>query len=297
MPASGGKSWLLERYRGALLGAALGDALGATVEFMQPAEIRLKYGKHDKIIGGGWLYLRPGQVTDDTEMSVALAKSLIRGGGFDPVDAARALVEWYRKNPVDIGSTCLAGIRNFILTGRTKVRASQGHAGNGAAMRMGPIALASYPSGEKLREWAIGQAHLTHNHPLSDAACVAIGLMVHAALDGKPLSVLRAIADRLVMEHGEFTYAPYGGLASGYVPHTMATVFHHLFTTGNFEDCLVSIVNMGQDADTTGAIGGLIAGAWYGLDSLPRKWLGRLSNNVREELNITAEKLLKISQT
>lgn len=288
------KSKLIERARGALLGSAIGDALGATVEFMQPTEVRARYGVHSRIIGGGWLYLKPGQVTDDTEMSLALARAIVRVGRFDPEAAAGALVEWYRTNPADIGSTCLAGIRHYMHTGETEVRQSPGHGGNGAAMRMGPVAVASYPSHTLLEQWTLGQARLTHNHVLSDAACLAVGEMVHSSLGGGTIWCLRQIADRLVSSHREFRFEPYDGKASGYIAETMATVFHFLFETNSFENCLVGVVNRGQDADTTGAIAGLIAGAHYGYEALPRKWLGRLDGRVREELNRLAEQLIDI---
>lgn len=286
---------LLEKARGALLGSAIGDALGATVEFMSPAEIKAKYGVHSRIVGGGWLYLKPGQITDDTEMSLALARSLIREKRFDPDSAARAFVEWYRSNPTDIGSTCLAGIRHYMLTGETEVRMSHGHGGNGAAMREGPVALASYPSRALLEAWTMGQARLTHNHPLSDAGCLAIGEMVHTALAGGDMAELKARADALVARHPEFAFEPYNGKASGYIAETLATVFHFLFSTSDFAECLTGVVNRGQDADTTGAIAGLIAGSYYGIEALPRKWLGRLDQRVREELNLLAENLLQIS--
>lgn len=292
--AGKGSTDLLSRARGALLGSAIGDALGATVEFMQPAEIRARYGIHARIVGGGWLYLKPGHVTDDTGMSLALARSIVAEGSFSAEPAARALVEWYRGNPVDVGSTCLAGIRHFMHTGETEVRASVGHGGNGAAMRMGPVAIASFPSRMLLRQWTLGQARLTHNHPLSDAGCLTIGEMTHAALGGGPVWELKRIADELAAAHREFAYEPYDGRASGYVAETLATAFHFLFKTRNFESCLVGVVNRGQDADTTGAIAGLLAGALYGYEGLPRKWLGRLEGKVREELNLMAEELLQI---
>lgn len=285
---------LLEKARGALLGSAIGDALGATVEFMQPSEVIAKFGVHTRIVGGGWLYLKPGQITDDTEMSLALARSIIREGRFSPDSAARGFLEWYRGNPADIGSTCLAGIRHYINTGDTEVRPCQSHGGNGAAMRMGPIAVASYPSKMVLEEWSVGQARLTHNHPLSDAACVAIGEMVHSSLFGGSMGDLRAIADALVDRFPVFSFEPYNGKASGYIAETLATVFHFLFTTKDFEECLIGVVNRGQDADTTGAIAGLIAGAHYGLEALPRKWLGRLDQRVREEISRLAEELLLV---
>jgi ADP-ribosyl-[dinitrogen reductase] hydrolase len=106
-----------ERARAAFLGLALGDALGATVEFMTPGEIRAAHGTHRDLIGGGWLHLRPGQVTDDTEMSLSLARAIDEAGGWDARPAADRLADWMRGRPADVGSTVRRGIRRYMLHG------------------------------------------------------------------------------------------------------------------------------------------------------------------------------------
>ena len=109
---------ILSRIQGALLGFACGDALGATTEFMSPADIMREIGVHRDITGGGWLELEPGEVTDDTEMTLCVARSLVECRGFDLQDIAGRFVEWYNCDPVDIGSTCRAGIHRYIRSGR-----------------------------------------------------------------------------------------------------------------------------------------------------------------------------------
>ena len=286
---------VLDRARAAFLGVAVGDALGATTEFMTPSEIRTRYGVHDRIAGGGWLHLKPGQVTDDTEMSLCIARAVCDAGGWDVRAVAEALARWLRGNPSDVGATCRRGIRDYILKGQLEAPPNEWDAGNGGVMRLVPVALLTLGNGESLDRIACAQARLTHNHPLSDAACRCVGRMVQHGMLGKPREHLLAEARELVRRHPEFRFDPYRGEASGYVVHTMQTVFHHLFGTSTFEQCLVRTVNQGGDADTTGAIAGMIAGALYGSAGIPEKWLRRLDGRVREEVERHARQLVLLS--
>jgi ADP-ribosyl-[dinitrogen reductase] hydrolase len=284
-----------ERGRAAFLGLALGDALGATVEFMRAGEIRATYGVHREIVGGGWLHLKPGRVTDDTEMSLCLARAIEAEGGWSARAAADRLVAWMRAGPIDLGSTCRAGIRRYLLDGTLEGPVREWDAGNGAAMRMVPVALATLGDDEAMRRIAAEQGHLTHNHPLSDAACVLVGRLVHAAVLGRSTRQLLAIAEAAAAEEPRFAWVRYDGEAGGYVAETLRTVLHHLFSTGTFEECVVAVVNRGGDADTTGAIAGAIAGAYYGADELPRRWLKRLDRGVVEEIEQLAGRLVDLS--
>jgi ADP-ribosyl-[dinitrogen reductase] hydrolase len=286
---------LLSRARAAFLGVAVGDALGATTEFMTPCEIRSKFGVHRKIIGGGWLHLKPGRVTDDTEMSLCLARAILQGGGWDLKAAAEAFLAWMRSKPVDIGSTVRRGIRDYLLKGQLETPPNDYDAGNGAVMRMLPVALFTLGDDDRLKELVVAQAHLTHNHPLSDAACLTVGRMVQAALLGADRFALHGIARELVAQYPNFHFNDYHGRADGYVVETMQTVFHFLFTTGSFEECLVGVVNQGGDADTTGAIAGMIAGALYGEAAIPAQWLRKLDPEVRREVMAAAEELVRRS--
>jgi ADP-ribosyl-[dinitrogen reductase] hydrolase len=284
---------VLAHARGAFLGVAVGDALGATTEFMTPQEIRAKFGVHRRIVGGGWLHLKAGRVTDDTEMSLCLARAILQSGGWHPTAAADAFLAWMRGKPVDIGSTVRRGIRDYLLKGQLETPYNDWDAGNGAVMRMIPVALYTVGDEQLLAELAVAQAHLTHHHPLSDAACVAAGRMVHTALGGGDRFALHAVARELVAQHSAFRFNDYHGRASGYVVETMQTVLHFLFTTGSFEECLVGVVNQGGDADTTGAIAGMIAGALYGEAAIPPAWLKRLDPTVRSEVADVAEALVR----
>jgi ADP-ribosyl-[dinitrogen reductase] hydrolase len=284
-----------DRARGAFLGLALGDALGATVEFMLPGEIRAAYGVHREIVGGGWLRLRAGAVTDDTEMSVWIGRAIANGGGWDLRRAAVHLAAWLRTGPADVGNTVRRGLRRFVVEGTLEGAPSPGDAGNGAAMRMLPVALATLADHEAMTRTAIEQGRLTHNHPLSDAACVHVGQLLHLACVGLGMPRMRRVSDALVAEHPEFAFAPYRARSGGYVGETLATVLHHLYTSASFEECLVGVANQGGDADTTAAIAGAIAGAYYGTGALPTRWLRRLDPDVREEAEWLADRLVALS--
>lgn len=295
IPRPASRESVLERARAAYLGLAIGDALGATTEFMTPSEIKATYKVHRKIIGGGWLYLKAGQVTDDTEMSLALGRALLSAGSWDRKGIADNFLAWMRNKPVDIGATCRRGIRDYMIKGQLETPYNEWDAGNGAAMRMAPVALFTLGDELALNRYSVEQAHLTHNHTLSDAACVAIGSMVQMAIFGCDRFELHERTRQLVTEYGSFRFNNYRGNASPYVVDTLQTVFNYLFTTGSFEECLIGVVNQGGDADTTGAIAGMIAGAFYGLHEIPERWLKKLNREVREEVEDQAVRLVQLS--
>ena len=286
---------IVGRASAALLGLAVGDALGATTEFMTPEEIRERYGVHDRIRGGGWLKLPPGAVTDDTEMSLCVARAILARGRWDLHGVAEEFARWLQGNPVDVGATCRRGIRDYILKRQLATPPNTWDAGNGAAMRVPPVALFALGDEDLLSRLAVEQARLTHNHPLSDASCVAVAKMIQRALLGSPLASLRAAAEDLAGRHPEFRFEGYDGRATGYVADTLRTVFHAFFATRTFEECLVRTVNRGDDSDTTGAIAGAIAGAHYGLEAIPRRWLRPLAVPLRKELAGAAERLIRLS--
>jgi ADP-ribosyl-[dinitrogen reductase] hydrolase len=283
---------LKERALGAYLGLAVGDALGAPVEFLTKREISHR-GGHKEMTGGGWLKLKPGQITDDTEMSLYLGRAWIEAGDWNAHLAANQLAEWLKHYPIDVGNTCRRGIRRFMLDGSLHGLESEADGGNGAAMRILPIALATYGDDAAFERAAIEQAHLTHFHPLSDAATLTLGRMVHLLLAGQGIDPCLALTRSLIAAHPQFRYFPYPGRASGYIVDTMQTVMHHFFSSNNFEDCVVSTVNCGEDADTTGAIVGMLAGALYGVSAIPQRWLDKLDTEVKAEIEFQTMELMK----
>lgn len=286
---------VVDRARAAFLGAALGDALGATVEFMTPGEIRAVHGVHRELAGGGWLRLRPGAVTDDTEMSLAAAEVLVERGGFDARAVADAFAAWLRGGPPDVGNTVRRGLRRYLAHGTLEAPPSDGDAGNGAAMRMVPFALATLADRALLERSAVGQARITHGHPLSDAAAVHVGELLHLACLGLSKARLRRASEALAARFPAFAFARWRGLATGYVADTLATALHFFHATGSFEACLVAVVNQGGDADTIGAVAGAIAGAFHGPEGLPARWLRRLDPAVRARIEALAPRLVALS--
>lgn len=284
------------RALGAYLGFAVGDALGATVQFMSVDEIATAYGVHHNLRGGGWLKLRAGQVTDDTEMCLALGKSIVDGGGFDAAAAAQALTAWLLGKPTDVDHTCRRGLRRYLADRSVSAPPNAGDAGASAAVRTLPVALASVGDPAALADWSTAQCHLTHNHPQSDAAGLALGCMVHALLTGGGHKAARAEANRLIAAEPQFRFQPYPGQAGARVVETLQTVLHAYFRNDSVERCVIEAVNRGENADTTGALAGMLAGATYGVEAIPRRWLGRLDGAVKTAIETQVPALLAVAR-
>lgn len=286
---------LYNRALGAYLGLACGDALGATVEFMTPREIQSQYGIHKEISGGGWLRLAPGQVTDDTEMSLHLGQAILESGGWNLAAVADSFVAWLKSRPVDVGATCRRGIRRYMLGGAIHGPESDSDGGNGAAMRNLPVALFTLGDEALFERCTLEQSHITHHHALADAGTLALGRMTQILLLGGGVKSCRPVATRLVEMHHQFRFDPYPGRASGYIVDTVQTVLHHFFYTDSFESCVVETVNRGEDADTTGALAGMLAGALYGADAIPKRWLSKLDYHVVKEIERQVAGLLQLA--
>lgn len=284
-----------ERALGAYLGLAIGDALGATVEFMTAHEIAAAHRVHKEIVGGGWLHLKPGQVTDDTQMSLALGRAIIAWGGWETRAAADAFLKWMLSMPVDIGHTCRRGIRRYMLDGSLSAPPSGDDAGNGAAMRNLPVVIATLHDPNALEERTLLQAHITHHHPLSDGATVALAHITRRLILGAPMKSCRALADELVARHPQFRYEPWPGLTSGYIVDTVQTVFDAVFNTSSFEEAVIRAVNRGGDADTIGALTGQLAGAFHGARLIPVRWLRKLDPSVFHAIREQVDALLALS--
>lgn len=285
-----------DRAMAAYLGLAIGDALGATVEFLTPNEIRHQIGTHKDLTGGGWLKLKPGQVTDDTTMALALGEAILaRSGQVDALAAAQAFDDWMRAKPVDIGNTVRRNLLLFRRTGDPEAPPSEHDAGNGAAMRLLPAALATFGRDEATVIAASrAQAHVTHHSPLSDAACETLTFMIHDFLAGRDaVSILHQRAHGLGASHPAFAFrGKRRDNPGGFIVDTLHAVFQAFFDTDNFEDCLIDVVNRGGDADTTGAIAGMLAGARYGLEAIPMAWYAGLDPLIRDRCLRQAKALL-----
>lgn len=299
---------LFDKVLGAYLGLAIGDALGATVEFMRPREIEAHYGVHREIVGGGWLKLARGQVTDDTTMSLALGGALLQGGthalglharGDDTLvhSIGQAFVLWLQGKPVDCGNTCRRGILRFLHEGTLAGPYNPGDAGNGALMRNLPVVLATLGDDAAFARLSIAQAHLTHHHPLSDAATLGMGQLLRQLLMGAAQPECQRWVERWTSGNAAFGFTPYRGRATAYVVDTVQTVLHFLMLHEDFEAALVATVNQGDDADTTGALVGMLAGARCGASRLPQRWLHRLQPATVQAITDQTSGLLALAQT
>lgn len=283
---------IFDRALGAYLGFAVGDALGATVEFMTAGEIAVKYGIHARMIGGGWLNLRPGQITDDTEMTLCVGRAIIANNGWNLKACCDEFAHWLKRVPVDVGNTCRRGIRRYIVEGTMQATFSDGDAGNGACMRNLPVALATLGDDDRFRRWTLEQCHITHHHPLSDDGTLAIGRMVQRLVLGGGVAAAREEAKALVCEHPQFVFNRFRGPCSGFIVDTLRTVLHRYFLTDSVRTCITETVNCGGDADTAGALAGMLAGATYGAGSIPAAWLRRLDAKAAEEIRAQVPALL-----
>jgi len=286
-----------------LVGSAVGDALGATVEFMSRADIRARYGVHREITGGGWLNLPAGEVTDDTQMARCLARSLVVLGRFDGDDVANRFVEWYRSNPPDIGNTTIhalqqlaAGVPWTDAGQHTHEARHPRDASNGSLMRAAPVALFARTNAELNATLSADQSRITHASPLCIDACIALNAAIAALLDD-PTSDAHATAMsasrdesvhsslKAVPEHSDATLD-----AGGYVLATLQSSFWALTRHAAFEEAVVAAVNLGDDADTTGAVAGALAGARWGYAAIPQRWRNTLIGH--DELVELADGLL-----
>lgn len=296
-----------DRYRGCLLGLAAGDALGVPVEFLSRSQIQRSYGRLREMVGGGWLNVAPGEVTDDTQMAMAIAGSIARLGRVDPEDIARGFVAWFRSKPKDVGNTTSRSIR-YLLDGvpwheagpRTHQEMGGRDAGNGSLMRTAPIALACRGDPERLVQASLDVSVITHGSPLATWSCVALGCALVAILGGEesPERIVEA-ASQVEEPRVRETVLAVLGLqrdeidSGGYVLHTLQAALWSFVQHDDFEETVVEAINLGGDTDTTGAVAGALAGARYGAAAIPARWLDVLQHH--DELTRLADQLLEVS--
>lgn len=298
---------LRDRYRGCLLGLACGDALGGPVEFMDRAAIRAAHpdGLRD-FVGGGWLRLAPGEITDDTQMALALAHSLA-DCRLDMDDVAARFLAWYRSKPKDVGNLTGAALayldrgKRWNDAGELALADSGGRAaGNGSVMRCAPVALRYRGQPETLLRASIDASRVTHAHVRCTSACVAVNQAIAHLLDGGPCeSVLEAAL--VGIEDDETRQAVVDAPAltepdvpnGGYVLSTVMAAFWALLNHNGLEETVVAAVALGGDADTNGAVTGALAGACYGAGAIPRRWIELLQP--RDELIEQADRLYDLA--
>jgi ADP-ribosyl-[dinitrogen reductase] hydrolase len=302
---------------GTLIGCAIGDALGNPFEMKPAASPLLKEWDGLFKKGGTFWKGEPGQYTDDTLMSIALASSLIEKQGFDPEHVAKMYLEWYNSgNTRGIGTTTAGAMMHLKIgaewhqSGATHQHDGRPAGGNGTAMRASPIGLAYRGDLPKLLEVAMKDATITHNalEPKMGSIAVALGTAFLANKTHTPKQALNEIiniisdsevktklelAKDLVWEGADATVALAEIGTSGYVPETVGAAFYCLSSTDSFKDAVVLAVKGGGDTDTTAAIVGAMAGTHYGLEAIPNEYKdvvesGELLQSLTDELiNIT----------
>lgn len=298
---------LAERYAGCLVGLACGDALGGPVEFQSRQEIAARFPDGVReMIGGGWLDLAPGEITDDTQMTLALARAC-SPEGIDLDRVAANFVAWYQSNPKDIGTTTRAALAAIAdgtpwqEAGEAVYRANPDGAANGALMRCAPVALRFRNDPERLVQASLDTARITHAAPRASWATVACNQAIAHLLNGGDRSGVLAAArtgidePRTVAALDSLPSLTFDTLESGgYALATLTAALWCLLNRASAKAATAAAVSLGDDADTTGAVAGALAGACWGIDALPARW--RNVVQYRDELAMLAGQLLEWSE-
>lgn len=300
-----------QRYRGSLMGLAAGDAVGTAVEFKKP-------GTFPPVIdmtGGGPFRLRPGQWTDDTSMALCLADSLVACAGFDAGDQMGRYVRWWREGYLssngvcfDIGITVSDALSRYRDTGEPFAGSTDPYsAGNGSLMRLAPAPLFFASDPERAIDMSGASSRTTHGATTCVDACRYFGgLLVSVAqgLDKETLLSLRyspvpGLWERqpLCAEIDEIAAGSFKSkeppeiVGSGYVVKSLEAALWAFYHSTDFRDGCLLAANLGDDADTTAAIYGQIAGAYYGVDGIPTEWRERIA--MAEMITQLADELLR----
>jgi ADP-ribosylglycohydrolase len=285
-----------DRRRGALLGLAVGDALGAAVEFEMPGTFPEVTGFR----GDGPFRLRPGEWTDDTSMALALADSIARAG-WDLNDQARCYLAWWRQGKYsvngrcfDIGNTVSTALMRFQESGNARASGdpSPQASGNGSIMRLAPVPIrfaALFPDQlEELIRYFIESSIPTHASPQCLSACAYFGLILAGLMQGcEPREVLAPdwpalewfkrnhALDPEIEEVADGSFRrlqPPTIVGSGYVVKSLEAALWAFWEAKDFREAVLRAVNLGDDADTTGAVCGQLAGAYWGESGIPAEW-------------------------
>ncbi|MFM7292977.1 MAG: ADP-ribosylglycohydrolase family protein [Planctomycetia bacterium] len=280
---------------GALVGSAVGDALGAPFEFERPGLYKATYpspvlGGIGEMRGGGSFGWKPAEFTDDTQMSLALAESLVAKNGFDADDLWQRWRTW-AATARDVGvQTRMALAETTHVGAAERVHQRRGQsAGNGSVMRNTPVALwAAEQSLESLVELAGRQASLTHHDPHNAYGAAIHAAMIHAGIHGNDaFSAIDAVLDVLPAEAREWwtpllaaNWQPDTSKNNGTVWDCLAEAVWAVRTAATFEEAIVNAVDLGRDADTVACVAGGIAGARWGVQSIPSRWTTYLNGTV-----------------
>ncbi len=286
-----------DRAVGALIGLAIGDAVGAAIEFSPKPRFALL----TDMIGGGPHGLQRGQWTDDTAMALALADSLAQAPTLDPADLMRRFVAWYTAGSYsctgtcfDIGNTTRASLQRFIKTGdpiagNTDASAS----GNGALMRLAPVAIRHWHDPDTLLRVAELQTRTTHGSTQTVVASRVFAELLAAAIAGASLPEVVALPAARGVEGGFLRLHRDVIAGSGHVSASLRAALWAVARTTDFRSAILLAANLGEDADTTAAVAGQLAGAIHGVSGIPQDWRDALA--WRERIEHAAENLFEAS--
>ena len=288
LPDDGGATDVLDRAKGALVGLALGDALGTTLEFAR----RDTEPPVTDLVGGGPFGLAAGEWTDDTSMALCLADSLLAVGGLDARDLIESFCRWYEDgyNSVtgecfDIGGTTARALDSFRATGEPLSGSTDPRsAGNGSLMRLSPVAIRWWHDGAAAVEAARLQSRTTHGAAQAVEACALFAHLLVEAIGGAAKeTVLRARdwpgdAEIAKVAAGSWHTKDRDAISSsGYVVHTLEAALWCVDRTKSVEEALILAANLADDADTVAAVTGQLAGALWGMSGVPAAWLDKLA--------------------
>jgi len=301
----------IERFTGCLFGLAAGDALGTAVEFKPPGS----FAPVRDMAGGGPFGLEPGQWTDDTSMALCLAESLVECRGFDPADQMRRYVRWWRQGHLsstgrcfDIGNTVHAALERFEKTGEPFSGPTGKHtAGNGSLMRLAPVPLYFAADPREAIKMSGESSRTTHGAPAAVDACRFFAALIVGALRGETKETLLAelycpipgIWDQRPLDPAVAAVAsgsfqrkePPALRGTGYVVDCLEAALWGFHRGRTFEEGCLLAVNLGDDADTTGAVYGQLAGAYYGFQGIPKSWREKIA--LGKVIAALAEKLCR----
>lgn len=291
---------LQERFIGTLLGAAVGDALGGPVEFMTAQEIANRYGTVREMMGGGPYRWECGEYTDDTSMMLCIAESLAVNHNCCPGDIAQKFVAWYKTEPKDIGCTTREALSRLENGAPFFAAGVQEKPTNGSIMRCAPLSLMYLFREDALIDASMEVSAITHKHIEAKLSCVFLNLMIAKLLLGASQkdAYLYAVTRTKEVNHGfvkkyiSSSYSP--DPRKGLAVNTLLLAISSFMGARSFEEAVVRAVNLGGDADTTGAVTGALAGAHFGRSGIPRRWSSKLNPKPARHFVKLGEKLLGI---
>lgn len=291
-----------ERFRGCLLGLAAGDAVGTTVEFQR----RGNFPPVTDMVGGGPFGLKPGQWTDDTSMALCLATSLVEVGRFDAVDQMNRYCNWYEQGYLsstgtcfDIGVTTQQALSQYQRSGEPFSGSTEPTAaGNGCLMRLAPVPMFYFPDRDRTLQFAGESARTTHGAAECVDASRLFAGMLFRALSGASKAEILVESDPPIVGSASLQAIAAGTYqhkqideiqGTGYVVKSLEAALWCFWTTDTFEQAILTATNLGDDADTTAAICGQVAGAYYGVSNIPEHWLNQLT--LQQQITDLADQL------